>query len=73
VLIVLCWLESGSNGTPRNVSHPLTYILRGLANAARAQPFGFGLPGGFVVNVFDCGPRGVETLRCGGLSPPLHR
>jgi hypothetical protein len=72
VLIVLCWLESGSKGTLRNVSHALTDVLGSLAYAVCGQAFRFCLPSGLVVDFFNCSPRRIETLRGGGLGPPLY-
>jgi hypothetical protein len=72
VLIVLCWLESGSNSALRNVSHALTDVLGSLAYAVCGQAFRFCLPSGLVVDFFNCSPRRIETPRGGGLGPPLY-
>jgi hypothetical protein len=62
MLVILCWLESGSNCAFRNSSDALSYVLRGLAYAFGGQTFRFRLPGGFFVAFSDCVPRNIETL-----------
>src|SRR3954452_1657154 len=73
LLRIILRFKSGGDGAFRNAPHPLSDVLRGIAQSVGREALRFGLPDRLVIDVTGDIFCRVDSLRSGRLSTFLYR